>query len=186
MAARTFSTLETNILKAKGVTPAQIKKLVSMGVRSRADFTTVGDAATLSELAGLSAELAAKVMAWATGVQATGAQATGGSVVVEGADTVYCSHCRTRQPKDYKTGDLCTACGRQVEPTQSCYWCSATGPGRYCRGCGAELVPTGELELAIQLKRDGLPKDEIPGRLKKMSPADKDLLWGRIRKAGRA
>jgi hypothetical protein len=182
-AARTFSTLEKNILLAKGVTPKQLEKLVTLGIRSRADFATVGDAGTLSELSGLGAEVAAKVMAWATG---EAAPAGTRSVVVEGPDAVYCSHCRTRQPKDYKTGDLCTACGRQVEPTQACYWCSATGPGRFCRGCGAEFVPTGELELAIQLKRDGLAKDDIPVRLKKMSAADKDVLWGRVRKAGRA
>lgn len=184
MAARTFSTLETNILKAKGVTPAQIKKLLAAGIRSRADFAVVGDAGTLAELTGLSAEVAGKVMAWATGAPAS----SGGSqnLVVEGPDAVYCVHCRTRQPKDYKTGDLCIACGRQAEPTQACYWCSATGPGRYCRSCGAEFVPTGELELAIQLKRDGLAKDEVPARLKKMTPAEKDVLWGRVRKSGRA
>ena len=34
-----------------------------------------------------------------------------------------------------------------------------------------------EFDLAILLKREGLPKDEIPKRLKAMSAAEKDILW---------
>ncbi|MFN7975520.1 MAG: hypothetical protein U0166_24805 [Acidobacteriota bacterium] len=172
--AKTMSVLEENILKAKGVTAAQIKKMAAAGIRSRADFATVGDAATLAELSGASAAVAAKVMEWALG--------KAGPLVVESSDVVYCVHCRSRQPKDYKSGDLCTACGKQAEPVFVCFWCSASGPGSYCRACGAELVPTGELELAVLLKRDGLPKDEIPRRLRAMTAADKDALWGRVRR----
>jgi hypothetical protein len=179
--AKSFSTLEKNILKSKGLSDAQLKKLAKAGINSREDFKTVGDAATLAELvAGITKDVAAAVIAWATGAAAAGAG--GGSVVVESADAVYCIHCRTKQPKDYKSGDLCVSCGKQAEPILSCYWCSSSGPGKFCRQCGAEFVATSELDLAVHLKREGLSKDEIPKKLRSMSAADKDALWGRIRK----
>jgi predicted amidophosphoribosyltransferase len=102
--------------------------------------------------------------------------------MVESPDAVYCVHCRTKQPKDYKSGDLCVSCGKQAEPILSCYWCSSSGPGKFCRQCGAEFVATSELDLAIHLKREGLAKDEVPTKLRAMSVADKEALWGRIRK----
>jgi len=178
--AKTFSPLEKNILKSKGVTDALLKKLLKAGIKSREDFKTVGDAATLAELVpGLSTAVAEKVLAWAGGTASGGG---GGKVVVDSADVVYCVHCGTKQPKDYKSGDLCTSCGKQAEPILSCFWCSSSGPGKFCRGCGAEFVVTAELDLAILLKREGLPKDEVPRRLRAMSAAEKEVLWGRVRK----
>ena len=178
--AKAFSTLEKNILKSKGLSDAQLKKLAKAGITSREDFKTVGDAATLADLvAGINKEVAASVIAWATGGAATSGS---GSVVVESADAVYCIHCRTKQPKDYKSGDLCVSCGKQAEPILACYWCSSSGPGKFCRQCGAEFVSTSELDLAVHLKREGLSKDEIPQKLRSMSASDKDALWGRIRK----
>ena len=181
-----FAALERNILKAKGLSEAQIDGLVAAGVSSRRDFHTVGDAVTLAELAGIPLEAAGRVMAWALGA-ATSAGATtagggAGTVVVETADVVYCVHCRTKQPKDYKNGDLCIACGKQAEPSFACFWCSASGPGKYCRNCGAEFVPTGELELAVHLKREGVAKDEVVPKLRAMSAAEKEALWGRVRR----
>jgi hypothetical protein len=176
--AKTFSTLEKNILKAKGMSASQLSALDRKGVKGRADLAVVGDAGTLSELVpGIVRSVAEAVMSWA------GGRAGGGTVTVETSDVVYCVHCKSRQPKDYKGGDLCPACGKQAEPILACFWCAARGPGRFCRSCGAEFVPTAELDLALQLKRDGLPKDEIPRRLVGMSPADKDVLWGRVRKS---
>lgn len=179
--AKSLSTLEKNILKAKGLSDAQLKALVKAGIVSRADFATVGDAATLTQLVPkLSNEVAAAVLTWAGvgGSPSTG----GGSVTIESADAVYCVHCKTKQPKDYKSGDLCLSCGKQAEPILACYWCSASGPGKFCRQCGAEFVATAELDLAILLKREGLPKDDVPKKLKGMSASEKDALWGRIRK----
>src|SRR5689334_16123330 len=183
--AKTFTTLEKNILKSKGLTDAQLKKLAKAGINTREDFKTVGDAATLADLvAGIHKDVAASVIAWATGGAAGGgAAASGGNVVVESADAVYCIHCRTKQPKDYNSGDLCVSCGKQAEPILSCYWCSSSGPGKFCRQCGAEFVATSELDLAVHLKREGLSKDEVPKKLKAMSAAEKDALWGRIRKS---
>ena len=179
--AKSFSTLEKNILKSKGLSDAQLKKLAKAGITTREDFKTVGDPATLADLvAGITKDVAAAVIAWATGSAA--AAVGGGGVLVESADAVYCIHCRTKQPKDYNSGDLCVSCGKQAEPILSCYWCSSSGPGKFCRQCGAEFVSTSELDLAVHLKREGLSKDEIPKKLRGMSAADKDALWGRIRK----
>jgi hypothetical protein len=159
-----FSPLERNILEVKGVTGEHLARMEQVGIASLADFATVADATTLAELVAMPPEVAEKVRAWAAGARA--AQPPGGArgadVVVESADAVHCAHCKTRQPKDYKAGDLCVACGKQAEPIFACYWCGIAGPGRFCRGCGAEFVHTSELELAIQLRRDGLAKDETP------------------------
>lgn len=179
---RGFSVLERNILKAKGLTDAQVDRLVEAGVGSRDDFRTVGDASTLAELAGLSMELAGKVMSWAIGAAGGVGAGPGGTLVVESADVVYCLHCKTKQPKDYKSGDLCISCGKQAEPSFACFWCGASGPGKFCRNCGAEFVATGELELAVHLKREGVPKDEIAPKLRAMSAAEKEALWGRVRR----
>lgn len=180
-----FSALERNILKSKGLSDSGLEKLVAAGVGSRDDFRTVGDAATLADLAGLSADVAGKVMAWAIGTGGGGSvtNAGGGTFVVESGDIVNCLHCKTKQPKDYKSGDLCISCGKQAEPSFACAWCSANGPGKFCRNCGAEFVPTGELELAICLKREGVAKDEIAPKLRAMSASEKEALWGRVRRS---
>jgi hypothetical protein len=173
-----LSAIVKNILRAKGVGEATLARLEAAGLGTREDFRVVGDAGTLAELTGLEAGVARRVMAWALGSLA----GTGGTVVVESPDMVSCVRCGARQPKDYKSGDLCVQCGKQAEPVFACYWCSASGPGRFCRACGAVFVSPGELELAILLKRDGLPKDEIPRRLQSLSPAEKEVLWGRVHK----
>ena len=180
-----LSTLEQTILKAKGLTPEQIGALSGLGITSRSDFATVGDAGTLVQvLPGLTVDVADAVMAWAVGAPvAAPATGPGGRVVLDTSDAVYCVHCQAKQPKDYSSGDLCPNCGKQAEPVESCYWCSASGPGKFCRSCGAAFVPTAELELAMLLRRDGLPKDEIPRRLVSMTTDEKDALWGRARHA---
>jgi hypothetical protein len=182
-----FSTLEKNILKAKGLTDAQIAALQGAGVGSRGDLATIGDSSTLIELAPeIAPDTADKVMRWATGrndAASPGPSVPPANVVIDTADVVYCVHCHAKQPKDYKSGDLCVACGRQAEPILTCFWCAASGPGKFCRACGARFVPTAELDLAILLRREGLPKDEIPPRLESMTAPDKDQLWGRVRRS---
>ncbi len=176
-----FELLEKNILLSKGVTEAQIRTLVRKGLRCRDDFKRVGDAATLSELSALSPETSAAVMLWALGIAAH----SGGTIVVDSGDIVLCVHCGTKQPKDYKSGDLCGSCGKQAEPIMACFWCASTGPGKFCRQCGAEFVPPGELELAILLKREGMARDEIPPKLRGLSQQERDVLWGRARRYAR-
>ena len=186
-----FSTLEKNILTAKGLGLEQLEALAAAGVVTKDDLQTVGDPATLCELVpGIDPAVADRVMTWATGRSAAAAAAAGpsvpsssaGKILLDTADVVYCTHCAAKQPKDYKSGDLCISCGKQAEPVLTCFWCSAGGPGKFCRSCGAEFVPTAELDLGILLRHEGLPKDEIPRRLKTMSAEEKDLLWGRARK----
>ncbi len=186
-----LTVLERRILVAKGLSDEQLAALAEAGVADRAAFSTIGDASTLCQLLpGLSGEVAADVMAWALGGSGSGGPSGPGvggpgtgTVVIESADTVNCVHCGTRQPKDYSPGDLCPACGKQAEPILACYWCGSSGPGQFCRQCGAKFVPTAELDLAILLKREGLPKEAIPARLEGMDAAEKDVLWGRVRKA---
>jgi hypothetical protein len=186
---REFSVLEKSILTAKGLTAEQLEALVTAGVASREDLKTVGDADTLLELvSGISPFTAVKIMDWANGrapSQAAPQTVGPSSVVLDSADIVHCVYCSARQPKDYKSGDLCISCGKQAEPVLTCFWCSASGPGKFCRSCGAEFVPTAELDLGILLRHEGLPKEEIPRRLKSLSAEDKDLLWGRVRKLRR-
>ena len=185
--SESFTPLERNILLAKGITASQLDILVAAGVSAKSDFATVGDAATLAQLLpGLGADIAGTIMEWAIGPAAT---ATGGSttgearVLVDTADIVNCIHCGAEQPKDYRSGDLCPACGKQAEPILACYWCGASGPGKFCRRCGASFVPTAELDLALLLKREGLAKDAIPLQLAGLSAAEKDDLWGRVRRS---
>jgi hypothetical protein len=179
-----FTPLEEKILMAKGVTADQLAELGAIGIQAKADFATVGDAGTLREvMPELDGAVAAKVMEWAVGAAPARVPAVEpGKVILDSPDAVYCVHCSTRQPKDYKTGELCPACGKQAEPVQSCYWCSQTGPGKFCRGCGAEFVPLAEYDLAVLLKREGVAKEEISRRLKAMSAEEKDVLWGRVRR----
>jgi hypothetical protein len=182
-----FSTLETNILKAKGLSELQLAALTEAGVVSKDSFQTIGDAATLGELLpGLDSDVAERVMEWAgVAPKAPAGGAIAQRTVLDTSDVVYCTHCTAKQPKDYKSGDLCPSCGKQAEPVLSCHWCGASGPGKFCRSCGSEFVSTAEYDLALLLRRDGLAKDEIPKRLALMTQADKDQLWGRIRR-GRA
>lgn len=184
--ADTFSTLERNILKAKGLSDSQLEALGAAGILSKQDFQTVGDAATLCQLvAGIDGTVAQAIMTWATGQPAaapTTSSAAAQQVFIDAADLILCVHCGAKQPKDYKSGDLCTSCGKQAEPVYSCYWCASSGPGKFCRQCGAEFLPTADLDLGVLLRHDGLPKDTIPDRLRAMSPAEKDVLWGRVRK----
>ncbi|MFN0106375.1 MAG: hypothetical protein ACKV2U_30325 [Bryobacteraceae bacterium] len=179
-----FTLLEQNILIAKGLTAEQLNQLAAVGVQAKSDFTTIGDAATLLEvMPALDAAVAAKVMEWAVGAAPARVPAAEQSkLVIDSPDAVYCLHCNARQPKDYKTGELCPTCGKQAEPVQSCYWCSSSGPGKFCRGCGAEFVPLAEYDLAVLLKREGVAKEEISRRLKAMLPMEKDVLWGRVRR----
>jgi hypothetical protein len=182
-----FSTLEKNILLAKGLTADELAALEAAGISAKDDLKTVGDPATLRELIpALDTGVAERVMLWATGQPAVSAATApigaGPKMLLDTADVVYCVHCSAKQPKDYKSGDLCIACGRQAEPILTCFWCSSSGPGAFCRACGARFVPAGELDLALLLKHEGLPKEEVPKRLEAMTLAEKDMLWGRVRR----
>jgi hypothetical protein len=185
-----FSLLERSILKAKGLTDAHLTALAEVGVVSRADFEAVGSVVTLLELLPtLDPAVASRVLEWALPPAAAAPPAAGATtatlppIVVDSSDVVFCANCHAKQPKDYTPGDLCVNCGRQAEPIEQCFWCGASGPGRFCRNCGATFVRTAELPLALLLRRDGLAKDEIPRRLAEATAEEKEQLWGRVRRA---
>lgn len=187
----TFSVLERAILKAKGLTEEQLEALGALGVQGRADFEQIGTPVTFLELMpDLDPDVVTRVLAWAlpaapAATVAESAAATAGlpPIVVDSSDVVFCANCHHKQPKDYTPGDLCVNCGRQAEPIEQCYWCGASGPGRFCRNCGATFVKTAELSLAMLLRRDGLAKDEISRRLAEATPEEKEQLWGRVRRS---
>jgi hypothetical protein len=186
--ATEFSLLERTILKAKGLTDEQLTALGAMGVQGRSDFEQIGTVVTLLELLpDLDSNVAARVLEWALpAAPAAGPAAPAAplpTIVVDSSDVIFCANCHHKQPKDYTPGDLCVNCGRQAEPIEQCFWCGASGPGKFCRNCGAHFVRTAELPLALLLRRDGLAKDEIPRRLNEATAEEKEQLWGRVRRA---
>jgi len=177
--------LEQTILKAKGLSEEQLAALAAMGVNGKSDFATIGSVETLLEvMPGLDAGVAGKVMEWAVGAPAApkAAAVEPATVMVDSADVAYCVHCKARQPKDYNVGDLCPSCGKQAEPVLSCHWCGASGPGKFCRGCGAEFVAQADLDLAVLLKREGVDKEQIAKRIKALDAAEREALWSRVRR----
>ena len=192
--ATEFTLLERNILKAKGLTEEQLAALGEMGVQGRADFGQIGNVVTLLELLpDLDPDVALRVLDWvlplAPGLAAAIPAAAPVSaappqpIIVESADVVKCTNCGHKQPKDYTPGDLCVNCGRQAEPIEQCFWCGSSGPGRFCRSCGATFVRTSDISLALLLRREGLSKDEIPRRLAEATAEEKEEMWGRVRRA---
>ena len=188
--ATEFSLLERTILKAKGLADEQLTALSAMGVQGRSDFEQIGTVVTLLELLpDLDPDVAARVLEWALPAvpAATAGPAAPAAplptIVVDSSDVIFCANCHHKQPKDYTPGDLCVNCGRQAEPIEQCFWCGASGPGKFCRNCGAHFVRTAELPLALLLRRDGLAKDEIPRRLNEATAEEKEQLWGRVRRA---
>jgi hypothetical protein len=157
--SKLLSALERNILKAKGLTDDDLKKMTAQGIRSKEDFRTVGDAATLSELIGVGEAVAEKVMRWAIGQQ----------TLVPGSSAAS-------EPPPIAVPES------GADTPATCFWCSSSGAGRFCRKCGAEFVPTGELELALLLKREGIPKQDISTKLRMLSSEEKEQLWGRVRR----
>lgn len=181
-----FSKIEQSVLKSKGLTDAQLILLADAGIGNKHDFKVVGDAQTLVDVTGIDIDTAQKIMAWAIGASDTVSSAAGKTpgpqtIMVDSPDVVYCAHCKAKQPKDYKSGDLCYSCGLQAEPTLTCHWCSSASPGKFCRSCGTEMLPTADFELGLLLKRDGVAKDDIVSKLKSASAEEKEALWSRVR-----
>lgn len=180
-----FSKLEINILKSKGLSDDNISSIIDAGIACKADFATVGDAKTLSDITAISESEAAEVMIWAGVIvkesAAIAAQpAAPANIIVDSPDTVKCFHCDEKQPRDYSSGDLCSACGRQAEPVQTCYWCASSGPGKFCRSCGATHVDIMEFDIALLLKHEGVAKGDIAKRIADMDDADKATHMGRV------
>jgi len=178
-----------NILKSKGLNNDHLTALAEAGIQQKADFEMIGETQTLIDITGLDEETADKIMLWAVGAKTQQEVITQQvnetpqqPIVVESADMVKCVHCGTKQPKDYKTGDLCLSCGNQAEPVLNCHWCFSSGPGKFCRSCGSEFVPSADFEIALFLKREGESKNAIVKMVKEMTLQEKENMWARIRK----
>ena len=192
-----FTLLQRGILKAKGLSDQHLATLASMEVTSVAAFPVIGDAGTLQQLLGVEARIAEDVMAWALAAAATESGPTAATptaaasapqpaapvtmVSVDSPATVRCANCDHKQPHDYKTGDLCPNCGRQAEPLSTCYWCHNTGTGKFCRACGAAFVRNLDYEIAVLLKREGMPKSSIARELEDMSDGEKQSRLNQLR-----
>lgn len=82
-----------------------------------------------------------------------------------------CEACGHVQPPDWKPGDLCGHCGAVVRRERHCHWCVQLTPdGKYCRHCGAGLVPDERYGAARWLKHLGADQFVIPDRLAAMDP----------------
>ena len=82
-----------------------------------------------------------------------------------------CEACGHVQPPDWKPGDLCGHCGAVVRREKRCHWCVQLTPdGKYCRHCGAGLVPDERYGAARWLKHLGMDQFVIPERLAAMDP----------------
>src|SRR5690606_8323054 len=178
-----------NILKSKGLNNDHLTALAEDGIQQKADFEMIGETQTLIDITGLDEETADKIMLWAVGAKTQQEVITQQvnetpqqPIVVESADMVKCVHCGTKQPKDYKTGDLCLSCGNQAEPVLNCHCCFSSGPGKFCRSCGSEFVPSADFEIALFLKREGESKNAIVKMVKEMTLQEKENMWARIRK----
>lgn len=194
MEEQKMNKLLNSILLSKGLSEEQIAVLEAAGIMTKSDFQTIGDADTLMEIIEIDPERSQKLMNWAVGEPVSSRNEqnskneeaglhTAGAIIVEGADVVKCVHCGTKQPKDYKTGDLCLSCGNQAEPVLNCHWCLSAGPGKFCRSCGSEFVASSDFEIALLLKREGESKNAIVNLVKNMSAQEKETMWAKIRKA---
>lgn len=82
-----------------------------------------------------------------------------------------CEACGHVQPPDWKPGDLCGYCGAVARRERRCHWCVQLTPdGKYCRHCGAGLVPDARYGAARWLKHLGADQFVIPDRLAAMDP----------------
>ncbi|WP_375578866.1 zinc ribbon domain-containing protein [Marivirga tractuosa] len=85
---------------------------------------------------------------------------------------IYCEKCDTKQPKDWKPGDLCTECGSAVREEQRCSWCVKLTPkGKFCKHCGNEVQPDQYFGAARILKNLGINQLELTAKLQELPAA---------------
>ncbi len=82
-----------------------------------------------------------------------------------------CESCGRPQPPDWKAGDLCPHCGAAARSEARCFWCVKWTPAaRFCRSCGAEVVPPALYGAARMLKDAGTDRFAIPKMLRELDP----------------
>src|SRR5512146_1609966 len=83
-----------------------------------------------------------------------------------------CEKCGEVQPRDSEAAAACVACGAPVRAEARCAWCARWTPqSRFCRGCGAEIVPSQDYGAARMLKAAGVDRFSILKRLHELDPA---------------
>src|SRR5690554_3654802 len=88
------------------------------------------------------------------------------------AIVTYCESCDAKQPKDWKSGDLCTSCGAGVREEQRCSWCVKMTPkGKFCKHCGNEVQTDKYFGTARILKNLGISQLELTAKLQELPAA---------------
>lgn len=86
-------------------------------------------------------------------------------------ERAVCERCGHRQPRDWAAGDLCVACGAAVRREVRCAWCAEWIPaGRFCRGCGCDVVRAELYGPARMLKSAGVDRFSLAQRLLDLDP----------------
>lgn len=86
-----------------------------------------------------------------------------------------CEACDAVQPPQWTAGDLCCACGKAVRQEVRCFWCVEWTPaGKFCRGCGAEVVEPRRYGAARMLKDAGTDRFSVPKMLRELDPEQLD------------
>src|SRR4051812_14676811 len=92
-------------------------------------------------------------------------------------ESAMCEQCGCRQPNDWKAGDRCTACGGAVRAEQRCAGCTQWTPrAKFCRHCGAELLPPQMYGAARMLLAAGVDRFSLAPRTLALDPGQRDTL----------
>jgi hypothetical protein len=82
-----------------------------------------------------------------------------------------CEACGNPQPPGWTAGELCAHCGKAVRSEVRCFWCAKWTPAaKFCRGCGAEVVPAPQYGAARMLKDAGTDRFTVPKMLRELDP----------------
>jgi hypothetical protein len=89
-------------------------------------------------------------------------------------EILFCEQCHTRQPIDWRAGNLCIGCGKPPRSELRCGWCARMTPeGAFCRHCGFELTDPLFYGATRMLKAEGVDKFGLGERLMSLSDAHK-------------
>lgn len=92
-------------------------------------------------------------------------------------ESAICEQCGARQPREWRPGELCTQCGGAVRAEQRCAGCSRWTPrAKFCRHCGAELLPPELYAAARTLLAAGVDRFSLAARTRALDPGQRDTL----------
>ncbi|HYV48385.1 MAG TPA: zinc ribbon domain-containing protein, partial [Myxococcaceae bacterium] len=92
-------------------------------------------------------------------------------------ETAICEQCGARQRREWRPGELCLECGGAVRAEQRCAGCSRWTPrAKFCRHCGAELLPPELYPVARTLLAAGVDRFSLAARTLALDPGQRDTL----------